>query len=209
MRGRLFRASLFLLIGIAVVVLLIGVISPATLDPRTIAAWRENQSNTTRMPFYAKVVDEMGQPVGGATITLRAILHDHRDLIGKAGRSERIYMLTADANGRAALKDVEGFRIYVDAVVKPGFRWYFDADGAEYRGERSTNNQRFNYSTALGRYTADRDNPAVFPLYREGVTQPDPVAGTSALPSRGGYTDGVRGEPFVPRVSSLDGLRRP
>jgi hypothetical protein len=201
---KLALTALALLVSLAAIMLLLSAVSPSLLDPRNIAAWRKHRAATGPMEFYAKVVDESGGPVEGAKVTLRLNLHNSGELIGQGFVREEAVTLYTDVNGLAVLDGHTGFDIVVVDVAKPGYRWYYDADRTHRSGEPLTDMRGFHYGDLLTRYIPDPNNPAVFPLYREGVTSPEPGVGDAALPSRGGSTGGIRGEPFVPRISSLE-----
>lgn len=60
---RILVTAMVFLVGLAALLLLLDAVFPSLLDPRTITAWRRHSANVVPMPFYAKVVDENGEPV--------------------------------------------------------------------------------------------------------------------------------------------------
>ena len=81
------------------------------------------------MPFYAKVVDENGQPVEGANIELRLNLHNHAQLLGRPFVKEEWIQLTTDKQGRAELEGYAGYDVSVANVSKIGYLWLYALSG--------------------------------------------------------------------------------
>lgn len=189
--------SILLLLAIG---LPLGCVTGLIPDYYDVRMWHHTYQTAGPMTLHGKVVDESGNLVVGANVRAKLLLQNHAALFGRGSNwRDRWITRTSDENGRFTISGYRGASISIADVSKPGRRWYFDLD----RHTSSGRNTNFYYGKT-GDYAADKDNPAIFPLYREGVKEPTAEAGDIALPSRGGSNRGVPNEPQKPRRSSLD-----
>lgn len=124
-------------------------------------------SENSPLEFYARVLDQDGNPVAGAQLSLRVERYD-RNLLLKASyggetRERKDVVLTSDADGRFKLKQPEACNVNVLSLSKPGYLW--------------KSNIYISYYNALVRLRekpefADPLRGVVFHMWRQGKAEP-------------------------------------
>lgn len=112
--------------------------------------------------FFGKVIDQHGEPVPDANVTLRA--NDN-----PSDGPSSIYTRNTDSAGTFSLTGAKGLSLWVE-VSKLGYRSYPFVYG------KVTSCGLFDYGfssgTPRGPYRSDKDTPTIFTLYKIGVVEP-------------------------------------
>jgi hypothetical protein len=117
----------------------------------------------TPFSFYGKVVDQTGQPIGGATATVT--------LWGEAGSAKASSQrnILSDADGMFSLKDVRAVSVEV-VVTEEGYR---TLPAKTPPGGWGLNLQNRSFPSAT--------DPAIFPLQKIGIAEPLVVFHTGGM----------------------------
>ena len=128
--------------------------------------------------FFAKVVDQEGKPLSGASFQFRVEAYPADWTFETRGRPyvESVADAKSDSDGRFEIV-IHGCLLYRLSAEKQGYRQLVDEDTSG--GSQSTNAIHL-ISWGLPYYKSDRDNPAIFVFVKDGIKE------VSALPCRGG-----------------------
>ncbi len=171
---------------------------------KTKSSQLKGESNAT-LTFFAKAVDQDGNPLPGIRITYRCESFPKDWTFDKRGEPLIQSQVTgvSDTSGRIEF-DVVGHTLRRDSVVAPmGYRHFYE----EFEGSVSGRIIPSTYGYLLSSwgdlcYKSDKDHPAVFVFVKDGVKE------VSALPCRGGFDSGngkhwTLNKPAWPKKPSL------
>lgn len=141
----------------------------------------KGQSNTT-LPFYGKVVDQVGKPLAGVAFDFRVESYPNGWTFDTRGRDNDVHHVTATSDAQGGFSfTVSGCQMFRMRAEKQGYRHFEDTDSSS----ESVDN-RFYRLIAWSDpwYKTDPDHPAVYVFVKDGSRE------VSVLPSRGGYDSG-------------------
>jgi len=157
----------------------------AVLDPARLFMFLRDQTECGRIELYGRAVDGHSSPIAGATVTLTVEGPSIGFLFGGERGWSSTVMRSTDSSGCFELHGYRGKMLHVKDISKLGYVW------EPPRVESDDENRSFHFTKAGGVYVADPANPAIYPLRLRGDN-------ATTRTSRGGWTDGKRGEPVLP-----------
>jgi len=116
--------------------------------------------------FYGKVVDQAGQPIGQAVVTVKIDYFKPSAALRRDNYLDTITMpRTTDANGEFHVDGVKGRILHIARIECPG---YVTVPEKDWHYERFYKYLSFRYAVTQGNpvYVPDPRKPAIFPLRR-------------------------------------------
>ncbi len=162
--------------GLISIVLLVGFVASAPQCREhwymTSVYWKKREP----IQFYGRVVDQQGNPIADATVSIKINDFDMSSLLGSSNyMTARRTSRTSDANGAFSITDTRGIILFVESVSHPQFVKIPERDFEHqlHVGSFAYSRERRSY------YVPDPQKPAIFPLRKEGEER-------VLWPSRGG-----------------------